>query len=361
MGPNGAGKTTTIKMLCGLLKMSGGEAHINGRQLPDHRIAAEIGYMPQETALYLGLTVHQNMAFFGEIFGLSKREIEEREKALLEFINLPEWRDELVGNLSGGMKHRVSLACALIHQPPLLLLDEPTVGVDPELRVSFWDYFNDIKSEGRTIVITTHYMDEAGRCDRIGFMHNGQPDSRGEARGTAGDDRDAQPRGRVHELHHCRQGGGGAMRKPRFLTVTKRIFTDLKNDKRSLALIVIAPIFVMFVFGLAFGGEVKNVKVVVVNQDQGAAPGGAGSMSLSEEIISNLDTEVLKLEYVDDRDAALAMVENGDAYGVIIFPADFTSEAVSSMNDLPGGSYRHHRAAAGQEQHQRGQRHHQGA
>jgi ABC-2 type transport system ATP-binding protein len=174
LGPNGAGKTTTIKMLCGLLKMSGGEAHINGRQLPDHRIAAEIGYMPQETALYLGLTVHQNMAFFGEIFGLPKREIEERETTLLDFINLPEWRDELVGNLSGGMKHRVSLACALIHQPPLLLLDEPTVGVDPELRVSFWDYFNDIKSEGRTIVITTHYMDEAGRCDRIGFMHNGR-------------------------------------------------------------------------------------------------------------------------------------------------------------------------------------------
>jgi ABC-2 type transport system ATP-binding protein len=173
LGPNGAGKTTTIKMLCGLLRLSGGEASINGMQIPDRRVAAEIGYMPQETALYLGLTVHQNMAFFGDIFGLSKSEIGEREQALLEFINLPEWRNEMVGNLSGGMKHRVSLACALIHMPPLLLLDEPTVGVDPELRVSFWDYFNDIKSQGRTIVITTHYMDEAGRCDRIGFMYNG--------------------------------------------------------------------------------------------------------------------------------------------------------------------------------------------
>jgi len=128
------------------------------------------------------------------------------------------------------------------------------------------------------------------------------------------------------------------MRKPHFLTVTKRVFRDLKNDKRSLALIVIAPIFIMFVFGLAFGGGVKNVKVLVVNQDQGGAPVGAGSISLSEKIISNLDTEVLKLEYVDDRDAALAMVENGDAYAAIIFPPDFTSEAVSSMNDLPGGS-----------------------
>ncbi|MBN2028119.1 MAG: ABC transporter ATP-binding protein [Actinobacteria bacterium] len=174
LGPNGAGKTTTIKILCGLLKMSGGEAYVDGRQVPDMRISAEIGYMPQETALYLGLTVHQNIAFFGEIFGLSKREIGEREKELLDFIGLPEWRNEIVGNLSGGMKHRVSLACALIHTPPLLLLDEPTVGVDPQLRVSFWSYFNDIKGQGRTIVITTHYMDEAGHCDRIGFMHNGK-------------------------------------------------------------------------------------------------------------------------------------------------------------------------------------------
>ncbi len=174
LGPNGAGKTTTIKMLCGLLKVSGGEAHINGKQVPDRRIAAEIGYMPQETALYLGLTVHQNVAFFGHIFGLTKHEIEAREKTLLDFIDLADWKDELVANLSGGMKHRVSLACALVHMPPLLLLDEPTVGVDPELRVSFWDYFNEIKSRSRTIVITTHYMDEANRCDRIGFMHNGR-------------------------------------------------------------------------------------------------------------------------------------------------------------------------------------------
>ncbi len=174
LGPNGAGKTTTIKILCGLLKVSEGEVDVAGKRVPDKSIAADIGYMPQETALYPDLTVHQNMAFFGEIFGLSKREIEEREDALLAFINLPEWRDEMVGNLSGGMKHRVSLACALIHMPPLLLLDEPTVGVDPELRVSFWDYFKDIKNQGRTIVITTHYMDEASRCDRIGFMHNGR-------------------------------------------------------------------------------------------------------------------------------------------------------------------------------------------
>lgn len=192
LGPNGAGKTTTIKMLGGLLKLTDGVAYVTGRQVPDRRIATDIGYMPQETALYPGLTVHENVRFFGRVFGMGKREIEERERLLLEFINLSGWRDELVANLSGGMKHRVSLACALIHKPPLLLLDEPTVGVDPELRASFWDYFNEIKAEDRTILITTHYMDEASRCDRIGFMRNGGLIAEGtldellELAGTAG-------------------------------------------------------------------------------------------------------------------------------------------------------------------------------
>jgi ABC-2 type transport system ATP-binding protein len=174
LGPNGAGKTTAIKMLCGLLKVTSGEAYITGKRISDRHLASDIGYMPQETALYPGLTVHQNIKFFGEIFGLKKDEIEQRERRLLEFINLAEWRNEQVGNLSGGMKHRVSLACTLVHAPPLLLLDEPTVGVDPELRASFWEYFDEIKSEGRTILITTHYMDEAGHCDRIGFMRDGR-------------------------------------------------------------------------------------------------------------------------------------------------------------------------------------------
>jgi ABC-2 type transport system ATP-binding protein len=174
LGPNGAGKTTTIKMLCGLSRVTGGEAFVTGLKVPDRHIASNLGYMPQETALYVGLTVHQNIRFFGEVYGLSKKEVDGRERELLEFINLSGWRDELVANLSGGMKHRVSLACAMVHSPPLLLLDEPTVGVDPELRVSFWDYFNDIKGQGRTIVITTHYMDEANCCDRIGFMRDGK-------------------------------------------------------------------------------------------------------------------------------------------------------------------------------------------
>lgn len=114
------------------------------------------------------------MEFYGKLFGIKGAELKGRERELLEFVDLYDWRNELVQNLSGGMKHRASLACTLIHNPPLLFLDEPTVGVDPELRISFWDYFNKLKGNGVTILITTHYMDEARRCDKVGFMSKGK-------------------------------------------------------------------------------------------------------------------------------------------------------------------------------------------
>jgi ABC-2 type transport system ATP-binding protein len=156
------------------------KAFVLGNKISNKAIAPQIGYMPQETALYEGLTVKQNMEFYGQIFRLNKSKINERILELLKFIDLEKWDEELVGNLSGGMKHRVSLACTLIHEPEVLFLDEPTVGVDPELRVSFWDYFNHLKANGTTILITTHYMDEARHCDRIGFMRSGQLIAEGE-------------------------------------------------------------------------------------------------------------------------------------------------------------------------------------
>jgi ABC-2 type transport system ATP-binding protein len=183
LGPNGAGKTTAIKLLCGLLKPTAGEAYILGKKVPDRSLLPQIGYMPQETALYLDLTVHHNLSLYGELYGLTRKRIAEREKDLLRFIALEKWRDSLVANLSGGMKHRVSLACSMIHEPKLLFLDEPTVGVDPELRASFWEYFNGLQKAGVTIVLTTHYMDEAQHCDKIGLIRRG----RLIADGTPGD------------------------------------------------------------------------------------------------------------------------------------------------------------------------------
>jgi ABC-2 type transport system ATP-binding protein len=180
LGPNGAGKTTTIRILCGISKATSGDAFLLGKKISDESLAPKIGYMPQETALYDGLTVEQNLEFYGEIFGLKKDKINDRIEELLDFIDLKRWKDKIVGNLSGGMKHRVSLACTLIHEPQILFLDEPTVGVDPELRVSFWNYFNLLKESGVTILITTHYMDEARHCDRIGFMKGGKIIAEGE-------------------------------------------------------------------------------------------------------------------------------------------------------------------------------------
>lgn len=174
LGPNGAGKTTTVKMLCGILKATSGEAFILGKRVPNKIMARNIGYMPQETALYDNLTIKENLEFYGEIFNLKDDEISGRIQRLLDFINLKDWVGEIVGNLSSGMKRRVSLACALIHEPKVLFLDEPTVGIDPELRVSFWNYFKQLKKSGKTIIITTHYMDEARHCDRIGFMKAGR-------------------------------------------------------------------------------------------------------------------------------------------------------------------------------------------
>jgi ABC-2 type transport system ATP-binding protein len=173
IGPNGSGKTTTIKILCGLLNQTSGKAEILGQQVPCKAIMQRVGYMPQETALYMDNTIHENLAFFAGLYGITKTELPAREQAMLRFVGLEKWRDALITTLSGGMRHRVSLACALIHDPEIIFLDEPTVGVDPELRATFWEYFHDLSLRGRTVVITTHYMDEADHCSRVGLLRSG--------------------------------------------------------------------------------------------------------------------------------------------------------------------------------------------
>jgi ABC-2 type transport system ATP-binding protein len=174
LGPNGAGKTTVIKLLCGLLRPSSGEAYVLDMKVPDSSVSSSVGYMPQELALYRGLTVHENLVFYGEVFGLNKGQIHTREDALLKLVDLETSRNTLVDQLSGGMQHRISLACTLLHEPQLLFLDEPTIGVDPDLRASFWRYFEGLRDSGITMLVTTHYMDEARHCDRIGFMREGR-------------------------------------------------------------------------------------------------------------------------------------------------------------------------------------------
>jgi ABC-2 type transport system ATP-binding protein len=171
LGPNGAGKTTLIRLLVGLLKPTAGRVVVLGHEMPDKAILAQVGYMTQAKAIYTDLSVRENVRFFGAMAG---QRDDERVDEVIALVDLADWADSLVKNLSGGMQQRTSLACALVHRPLLLLLDEPTVGVDPHLRVQFWDYFAQLNAEGITIVVSSHVMDEAEHCRRLGLMRTGQ-------------------------------------------------------------------------------------------------------------------------------------------------------------------------------------------
>jgi ABC-2 type transport system ATP-binding protein len=180
LGPNGSGKTTFIRAIVRLLHLDGGELSVLGRPVSEvEKIYPQIGYMTQHKALYPDLTVQENMEFYAGLYGLSRRLREERIEELLEMVDLSEHRSRLAGALSGGMYQRLSLACTLIHQPELLLLDEPTVGVDPQLRQTFWEYFGRLAGEGKTVLITTHLMDEAEKCQRVGYMKAGRMAAQG--------------------------------------------------------------------------------------------------------------------------------------------------------------------------------------
>jgi ABC-2 type transport system ATP-binding protein len=169
LGPNGAGKTTLIRLIIGLLAPDAGTVSVLGHRMPDLDILRNVGYMTQQAALYPGLSVEENVRFFGAINGA-----EDGMKEALELVDLYKRKDSVVSTLSGGMRQRCSLACALVHKPKLLLLDEPTVGVDPQLRVQFWEDFRRMAASGTTIIVSSHVMDEAERCQRLGLIQYGR-------------------------------------------------------------------------------------------------------------------------------------------------------------------------------------------
>jgi len=176
LGPNGAGKSTTLRMLCGILDPSGGRATVVGFDVakePD-RVKQNIGYMTQRFSLYEDLTVEENLRFYAGIYGLSRRERRARVAEEIEHSGLTDRRDQISRTLSGGWKQRLALVCATIHRPPLLFLDEPTAGVDPVSRREFWSHIYRLAADGTTVMVTTHYMDEAERCHRLAFMFRGR-------------------------------------------------------------------------------------------------------------------------------------------------------------------------------------------
>ena len=176
LGPNGAGKSTTIRMLCGILDPSSGDGRVVGHDIrtEPEAIKQRIGYMTQRFSLYEDLTVEENLRFYAGIYGVPRDRRRARIEAVLTAAGLGGRRSQLAGTLSGGWKQRVALASSTIHEPPLLFLDEPTAGVDPVSRREFWDQIHRIAAQGTTVLLTTHYMDEAERCHRLAFIFRGE-------------------------------------------------------------------------------------------------------------------------------------------------------------------------------------------
>lgn len=198
LGPNGAGKTTTIRMLLGLLKPTSGQATVLGFDIVKQtaEIKKRIGYMSQRFSLYDDLTVDENLNFFGRTYGVRGSRLGQRKEFVLEMAGLEGRQRELTKNLSGGWKQRLALGTAIMHEPEMLFLDEPTAGVDPISRRSFWDLIYELADEGTTIMVTTHYMDEAELCQRLAFIQRGRIVADGSPAGI----KDREMRGQVLEI-----------------------------------------------------------------------------------------------------------------------------------------------------------------
>jgi ABC-2 type transport system ATP-binding protein len=241
LGPNGAGKTTTIRMLCGLLLPSEGTACVGGMDVTRdaEAIKLRVGYMPQRFSLYGDLTVEENLDFFAGVYRLRRHDRKRRVLDTLERVGLLERRAEITDHLSGGLKQRLSLGCALVHAPTILFLDEPTAGADPLSRQRMWDLLYQAAGEGQTILVTTHYVEEAERCQTIAFMHGGRLIGSGspeQCRAELGEailEVDAVPVMRAAEVVRGNPGVSGVTIYGHTLRVFSRLTATVEDELRA--------------------------------------------------------------------------------------------------------------------------------
>jgi ABC-2 type transport system ATP-binding protein len=280
LGPNGAGKSTTIRMLCGILDPTSGSGRVVGFDVRTQaeRIKERIGYMTQRFSLYEDLSVQENLEFYAGIYGVPRRERRRLIDATIDKLGLGDRRRQLAGTLSGGWKQRVALAGATIHEPPLLFLDEPTAGVDPVSRREFWEQIHRIASEGTTVLLTTHYMDEAERCHRIAFIFRGRvldvgtPEAIVARRGLHVAELDV-------EIRRAREAADALRARPEVDEVAHyghilRLATRSGVEPDPLARAVLDPLGIAITSSRATRATVEDVFVSMVrDEDAGSASG----------------------------------------------------------------------------------------